>query len=149
MLDFFEMNGISPNENLGANMTTLESKIKKRINALIAIIKNIEKHQTKPTNAMIQLLFQENLEEKESDEIIEFESENLISENEELGYYRNQYFTTKANYNDLKNDFETLLKNTNYIPNNFGVGYFRLNITKEKFEKLKQKLKDIHHYNTS
>ncbi|MFB9106679.1 BfmA/BtgA family mobilization protein, partial [Algibacter miyuki] len=49
MLDFFEDNSISPNETMGPNMQTLESKIKKRINAVIAIIKDIEKNHDKPT----------------------------------------------------------------------------------------------------
>lgn len=59
MLDFFEDNGISPNETLGPNMKTLESEIKKRINAVIAIIKDIEKHHDKPTTAMLQSIFME------------------------------------------------------------------------------------------
>ncbi|WP_028283568.1 MULTISPECIES: BfmA/BtgA family mobilization protein [Flavobacteriaceae] len=57
MLDFFENNGISPNETLGPNMQTLESEIKKRINAVIAIIKDIEKNHDKPTTAMLESLF--------------------------------------------------------------------------------------------
>ena len=59
MMDFFEDNGISPNESLGPQMQTLESLIKKRINGVIAIMKDIEKNQTKPTVAMMQSLFQE------------------------------------------------------------------------------------------
>ena len=59
MLDFFEDNGISPNETLGPNMQTLESEIKKRINSVIAIIKDIEKNHDKPTTAMLQSLFME------------------------------------------------------------------------------------------
>jgi len=59
MIEFFEDNGISPNETLGPNMKTLESEIKKRINAVIAIIKDIEKHHNKPTTAMLQSLFME------------------------------------------------------------------------------------------
>ena len=59
MLDFFEDNGISPNETMGPNMQTLEREIKKRINAVIAIIKDIEKHHDKPTTAMLQSLFME------------------------------------------------------------------------------------------
>jgi hypothetical protein len=58
MLDFFEDNGISPNESMGPHMQTLESVIKKRINSVIAIMKDIEKNQTKPTVAMIQSLFE-------------------------------------------------------------------------------------------
>lgn len=57
MIEFFEDNGISPNETLGPNMQTLESEIKKRINAVIAIIKDIEKNHDKPTTAMLESLF--------------------------------------------------------------------------------------------
>ena len=59
MLDFFENNGVSPNESLGPQIQTLENLIKKRINGVIAIMKNIEKNQTKPTVAMLQALFEQ------------------------------------------------------------------------------------------
>jgi len=59
MIEFFESNGISPKESLGPQMQTLESLIKKRINGVIAIMKDIEKNQTKPTVAMMQSLFKE------------------------------------------------------------------------------------------
>ncbi|MDF0716088.1 BfmA/BtgA family mobilization protein [Muricauda sp. 334s03] len=58
MLDFFEANGISPIESLGPHIHTLESLIKKRINAVMAVIKDIEKNQTKPTAAMMHALFE-------------------------------------------------------------------------------------------
>jgi len=59
MIEFFEENGISPHESIGPKMQALESLIKKRINGVIAIMKDIEKNQTKPTVAMMQLLFKE------------------------------------------------------------------------------------------
>ncbi|HEY9185815.1 MAG TPA: BfmA/BtgA family mobilization protein [Salegentibacter sp.] len=59
MIEFFEMNSISPNEVMGPKMETLENLIKKRINGVIAILKDIEKSQTKPTVAMMQSLFEE------------------------------------------------------------------------------------------
>jgi len=150
MLDFFEDNSISPFESLGANMITLESRIKKRINALITIIKDIEKHQTKPTNAMMQLLFQQNPEDKEQEaEIFEFKPQELITENEELDYYRKKYYDNQTNYNALKYDVETILKNTKYIKSNFGTGHFRLDVTKEEFENFKQNLKNVHHHNST
>jgi len=56
MLDFFEVNGISPSESIGPQMVTLEHKlallIKKRMNGLIAILKDIEKSQTKPNQLL-------------------------------------------------------------------------------------------------
>lgn len=59
MLDFFEKNGVSPNESIGPQVQTLETLIKKRINGVIAIVKDIEKNQTKPTVAMMQSLFEQ------------------------------------------------------------------------------------------
>lgn len=63
MMDFFNENGISPTESLGPRMETLENRIsmliKKRMNGMIAIMKDIEKSQTKPTVAMMQALFQQ------------------------------------------------------------------------------------------
>lgn len=70
MLDFFEKNGVSPNESIGPQMQTLENLIKKRINGVIAIVKDIEKNQTKPTVAMMQSLF-EQAPEKHSTLILE------------------------------------------------------------------------------
>lgn len=58
MLEFFEVNRLSPKEQLGPNMLTLEKHLKKRIDALIAIIRSIEKSQTKPTALMLQSLFE-------------------------------------------------------------------------------------------
>lgn len=58
MLEFFTVNQISPKENFGKTGRTLENLIKKRISAVIAIIRDIEKNQTKPTLAMLQALFQ-------------------------------------------------------------------------------------------
>lgn len=64
MMEFFERNELSPEDDLEPGLMETENRIKKRINALIAIIKDIEKNQTKPTMAMLQALF-ENVEPKE------------------------------------------------------------------------------------
>ncbi len=58
MLDFFFYNEISPKEKLGPTGRTIEAKLLKRINAVIAIMRDVEKTQTKPTVAMIQTLFE-------------------------------------------------------------------------------------------
>lgn len=58
MLNFFEINEISPKEDLGPTGRRLETIVKKRINAVIAIIRDIEKNQTKPTLALLETLFQ-------------------------------------------------------------------------------------------
>lgn len=58
ILDFFFYNEISPKENLGPTGRTIEAKLLKRINAVIAIMRDVEKTQTKPTFAMLQSLFE-------------------------------------------------------------------------------------------
>jgi hypothetical protein len=58
ILDFFFYNEISPKEKLGPTGRTIEASIKKRINAVIAIMRDMEKTQTKPTVAMLESLFQ-------------------------------------------------------------------------------------------
>ncbi|BDW93405.1 hypothetical protein MACH07_22370 [Flagellimonas marinaquae] len=59
MLDFFETNNLSPKESIGPTVHTLENLIKKRVSAVIAILRDMEKSQTRPTVAMMQSLFQE------------------------------------------------------------------------------------------
>lgn len=63
MLDFFEDYSISPLDDLGTDFQSVEIRvsrlIKKRMNGMIAIMKNIEKNQTKPTLAMHQSLFEQ------------------------------------------------------------------------------------------
>lgn len=77
MLDFFENNGVSPNESIGPQIQTLDNLIKKRINGVIAIMKDIEKNQTKPTVAMMQSLF-EATESKKKVLILEKENPSSI-----------------------------------------------------------------------
>ncbi len=57
ILDFFLYNEISPKEKFGPTGRTIETKLLKRINAVIAIMRDVEKTQTKPTVAMLQSLF--------------------------------------------------------------------------------------------
>lgn len=50
----------------GPSNRTLENTLKQRMNAIIAIIKNIEKNQTKPTTAIMASLFSyANVEEED------------------------------------------------------------------------------------
>lgn len=77
MVEFFENNGISPTENIGPKMQTLENLIKKRINGVIAILKAIEKTQTKPTKGMLMALMEQPEPPKKS---LMIEKKRLLSE---------------------------------------------------------------------
>jgi len=59
MLEFFEYNEISPIEKFGPTGRTLEKALKQRMNAIIAILKDIEKIQTKPMAGMLMALLEQ------------------------------------------------------------------------------------------
>ena len=65
ILDFFEKNNLSPFETLVPSKVSLENLIKKRIDAVIAILKNIEKTQTKPTAGILLALLEQPEPKKE------------------------------------------------------------------------------------
>ncbi|RKR07962.1 hypothetical protein CLV91_2724 [Maribacter vaceletii] len=136
MLNFFDWNDLSPNDNLGVK----NERTNKRINAVIAILKNIEKYQTKPTAAMIQTLFEETTKLENEEESFAIETPSLITEHEELDYYRKEYFRVKENYQGLKQDLESILHKKQYVRSNFGNGYFKIEMDKETLEELKKKL---------
>lgn len=57
VMDFFEWHGISPLSKFPKRVDEDGEKTRKRINALIAIVKDIEKTQTLPTNEMLLAIF--------------------------------------------------------------------------------------------
>ncbi|RXG30675.1 BfmA/BtgA family mobilization protein [Leeuwenhoekiella marinoflava] len=97
MMDFFKENGISPVESMGPNMETLEKRIslliKKRMNGMIAIMKDIEKNQTKPTVAMLYSLFEQTEPPKKK---LIFEKK-YVEEKNEVRYREKKYLDTNDN----------------------------------------------------
>jgi ABC-type phosphate transport system auxiliary subunit len=81
MLDFFYYNEISPQERLGPTGRTIEASLKKRINAVMGVMREIEKTQTKPTVVMIQSLFE--MEEPQKKPLIL--EKKLVEEKERVG----------------------------------------------------------------
>lgn len=148
MILFFETNEISPSERFGETITSLKLQMKKRFNALIAIIKSIEKHQTEPTAYLIKRLFEVSAQQEAEDQI-DFMPQELITENEELKYYQKQYRNSQKQYDELKSDTQLMLKKLKHVRTSFGVGYYRLNLNKEDIERIKNNMDHVHHDNTS
>ncbi|WP_339715181.1 BfmA/BtgA family mobilization protein [uncultured Kriegella sp.] len=71
MLEFFEKHQLSPNDKIPNHLIQVEKQILKRINAVIAILKDIEKTQTKPTLGMLQALFTADEKENKSPMFVE------------------------------------------------------------------------------
>lgn len=71
MLEFFEKHQLSPNDEIPNHLIQVEKRILKRINTVIAILKDIEKTQTKPTVGMLQALFTADEKEKKTPMFVE------------------------------------------------------------------------------
>ncbi|EIJ37589.1 hypothetical protein JoomaDRAFT_0542 [Galbibacter orientalis DSM 19592] len=149
MLNFFKWNNLSPNENLGVK----KDDTKKRINALIAIIRNIEKEQTLPTKAMLDILFQEvsqmeshSKQWKEQEGSFDFGAPELLTRDAELEHYRNRYEEMQKELSHYKNRVEELWNQLNYVKGTFGKGYHKLDMDKNELENFKKSLNHVHHH---
>ncbi len=136
MIAFFEDNDLSPYDTLRDSMTSVSNRLNKRMDAVAAILKNIEKTQLIPTRELLESLFQEE-EETLLVERKHFEEESLQSIDERLySHYYNKYEATRKELNQLKSNLNNLMDNVKYVKNTFGRDYYRLDISKEKLGKL-------------
>ena len=143
MMNFFDLNELSPNESLGANMKTLENSLKKRINALVAIIRDIEKNQTLPTIGMIQALFNQELDnEEEGDDFLE----DMIEKNPPKPYpkFEGEVMVPRIKYEhleekaaSLQTDLKDILGKVKVVKGSFGKSYLKLEITEGRLERYK------------
>ncbi|MEM1337090.1 MAG: BfmA/BtgA family mobilization protein [Bacteroidota bacterium] len=136
MMDFFDRYQLSPRVDYGKNLWDMEGNIKKRINAVIAIIKDVEKHQTAPTNAMIRSLFEQDpkAEEEEQPELLlaeatHFEAITKIPSRPEM-----ELLTTRK-------DLGNLLSRIRRVSTGLGKKRLQLDMGLEEFEALKQTYK--------
>mgnify|MGYP006359291439 FL=1 len=143
MLDYFEKNKVSPYESLGPNIITLEHLIKKRFDGLIAIIKNIEKHQSKPLLAIMQSLIQES-PEKETNlldsklwERLEAKSKNetiVDPSAPEVIFHKNEKLRIEKELQQVRMDLQIIIKKVVIVRTNFGRPYFRLDMSEDELE---------------
>ena len=141
MIAFFEDNDLSPYDILNENMTSVTNRINKRIDAVIAIFRNVEQTQLKPTRELLESLFANEKEKKPL--LVERKLLRMSGykiKNKELDFYRENYEKSNKRYQDLRQSFNALLKHTTFVNNSFGSNYYRINIDKETFESLSSKL---------
>ncbi len=144
---FFDKYQLSPLENFGPNIRGMESTIKKRFNALVAIIKDIEKHQTQPTTAMLKLLFEQTPPKEKQPRLVEVKQQKKLFTKDsfatsleaiELRKEKNIY---KKELQDSKHEFAVLLHKVQIVKSRFGKPRLELSISLEELEALKQKTK--------
>lgn len=155
MVELFEHNGISPDERMHETIASLKYLIKRRFNAMVAIMRSIEKEQTLPTVSMIQALFQQELESEEQDgwegDFDFFEqqlTEKKAPSNPELldtevHVPKILHEHLKEEMEELKDDFAYVLDHVSAVKNRFGKNHLKLDLNPGAIEKYRTKLKNM------
>ncbi|MDE3742101.1 BfmA/BtgA family mobilization protein [Maribacter polysaccharolyticus] len=144
MLNFFDWNDLSPHDNLGVR----NDGTKKRINALIAIVKNIEKNGINPTKAMMQLLFEQVPPKDEEPDLIEIGPQETVSDM----HFQDamEAIELRKERNNLKNELEEtrkkfgafIFERVKETRTGFGKSRLYLDMNLEEFRELQSKYKN-------
>src|SRR5690606_5509078 len=148
MLEYFEANGVSPEERMDETIAGMKLLMKRRFNALIAIIRDIEKSQTKPTAAMLQSLFEQadgHGMENGANELIEIKT----LEVDPVGAVDDGTTIPRVRYEHLENrmaslraDFSFVLEQVKPVKSSLGSDHLRLNLTKEEIDKYRRNIQN-------
>ncbi|WP_242206451.1 BfmA/BtgA family mobilization protein [Aestuariivivens insulae] len=149
MMDFFDTYQLSPMEDFGPNMRGMEANIKKRINALTSIVKDIEKNQTRPTTAMLQLLFEQSPSKPKQPRLVEVKQGSKTSKDPffatsmEAIELRKEKNALKRDLKETKQQFEDILfSRVRIVKSSFGKPRLQLDMALEDYEALKEKIKN-------
>lgn len=155
MMEFFERHGISPDQHFGETIASMKLFIKRRFNAMVAIMRSIEKEQTLPTVSMMQALFQQELDPEEGDEWegdFEFFEKQLTEINTPTNPELLDTETTvpkivherlKEQMEELKQDFGHVLDHVSMTKNRFGKDHLKLDLKPGAIEQYRKKLKNL------
>ncbi|WP_108424421.1 BfmA/BtgA family mobilization protein [Flagellimonas amoyensis] len=152
MVEFFEHNGISPNERMYETIASLKYLIKRRFNAMVAIMRSIEKEQTLPTVSMIQALFEQELasDGEAWDNDFDFIEQQLTETKKptdmepydaEVTVPKIRYDRLEERYEELRADFAYVLDHVSLFHNRFGKDHLKLDLNAGALEKYRTKLK--------
>ena len=147
MLDFFIYNEISPKESFGPNGRTIANLIKKRFNAMAAMMKNMEKHGVLPTKAMLELLFEHSPQKKQGQAPLlidgkgpDPERDRFFKKVEEAIAMEKDFTNIKRDFGELRTDFLNVLNRVELVKGSFGKPRLQLDMAPEDFQKLKIKI---------
>lgn len=149
IIDFFEWHGFLPSERFEKSVRQELMHNRKRTEAAIAIIKDIEKQQTLPTKALLDTLFQEiaQTEQQETEEeIFDFGTPETLTRDTELEHYRKRYEEMQQQLSSYKNSLEILWSRLQHVKGTFGKDYHKLDMNKDELENFKSNLDHVHHH---
>ena len=149
MMDFFEKYQLSPFQDFGPNLWDMEANIKRRINSMIGIIRDIEKHQTKPTTAMLELLFEHSPQKTKGQAPLLIDGKKFDPERdmffkkvEEAIAIEKEHTNLKRDLGELKADILNLLNKVELVKSGFGKPRLQLDMAPGDFQKLKLKIEN-------
>lgn len=147
MIDFSEWHGYTPDQRFGKDVNAGQKKNRKRIDAVIAIIKNVEKSQNIPlTNIemMLKSLFEEEVKKYEP-KLLERKSLNKSDSKikiETEGVSLIEFNRTKDKLGETKARLRYILEQIEPVKNHFGKDYLRINIDRGQLARYKRALKN-------
>lgn len=147
IIDFFEWHSISPESRFPKRVDEDGEKTRKRINALIAIVRDIEKTQTLPTNEMLLALFgQHEIVKRKKEPIRE---ETMFKKLTKEEWNKLEKTVPKVEYEFLKQDYKTaaatalhFLERVEWVKPRFGSPYYKVDTDAGELHVLKKRFKD-------
>jgi len=143
VMNFFEWHGFLPSERFENSIGQEIVKNRKRTDAVIAIIRDIEKNQTLPTIGMMQALSNQELDnDDDGDDFLE----DMIEKNPPKPYpaFEGEVTVPRIKYEhleekaaSLQTDLQDVLEKIKVVKNSFGKSYLKLEITEGRLERYK------------
>jgi hypothetical protein len=139
MIDFFEWHGYSPHQRFGKEIIEDQKKTRKRIDAVIAIIKSVEKSQNIPLiniETMLLSLFEGTYKETKP-KLVEksVQKENSIKDNRVQKYTHDRL---KRKYQETNELLKYVLDKVELVNSRFGQDYLKIELTREELARYKQ-----------
>ncbi len=148
IIDFFEWHGFLPSDKFEKSIGKELLKNRKRTDAAIAIIRQIEKSQTLPTTTMLELLFEHSPQRKpEQTPLLIEKQENVIEDDMFYKKVEQALVIERENTNLLlelkkcRKEFAALLDKVQLVKSGFGKPKLQLNMPHQDFQELKQRIK--------
>ncbi|WP_299317979.1 BfmA/BtgA family mobilization protein [uncultured Maribacter sp.] len=144
MIDFFEWHGFSPFEKREKSFLNELHKNRKRTEAVIAIIKDIEKNHDKPTTAMLQSLFQGVAEKEEPVRKEKLLREKIKEPEKKTEAIVSQFVheRTELKLKEVRKEFGYVLEHIQLVKNSFGKDYLKLELSQQEYLRIKRELEN-------
>ena len=148
-MNFFEWHGFLPSDRFERSIIQEIIKNRKRTEASIAIIKDIEKNQTKPTTAMLQSLFEQPTEDEEDDESFEFVERKFSGDSPQEEWFgettipKIRYERLEDEMGLIKEDFTYVLDNVKVVKSSFSKNHLRLELSEDELIKFRRIIENI------